>query len=63
MWRKDLYQKEAERQLSNEHFNTRLETDRTDEMNMFIKSEIDSNVKCKRPSRYGNCFPGGETQM
>ena len=43
VWRKDFYQKEAEQQqqLSNEHFYTRLETDRTDEINTFIKSEID----------------------
>ena len=44
VWRKDLYQKEAERQLSNERFYTRLETDRTDEINTFIKSEIDSMI-------------------
>ena len=47
VWRKDLYQKEAERQLSNERFYTRLETDRTDEINTFIKSEIDSMI-CAR---------------
>ena len=42
-----MYQKEAEQQLSNEHFYTRLETDRTDEINTFIKSEIDSMI-CAR---------------
>ena len=47
VWRKDLYQKEAEQQLSNERFYTRLETDRTDEINKFIKSEIDSMI-CAR---------------
>ena len=47
VWRKDLYQKEAEQQLSNERFYTRLETDRTDEINTFIKSEIDSMI-CAR---------------
>ena len=45
--RKDLYQKEAEHQLSNERFYTRLETDRTDEINMFIKSEIDSMLHAR----------------
>ena len=47
VWRKDLYQKEAEQQLSNEHFYTRLETDRTGDINTFIKNEIDS-VTCAR---------------
>ena len=47
VWRKDLYQKEADQQLSNERFYTRLETDRTDEINMFIKSKTDSMI-CAR---------------
>ena len=34
VWRKDLYQKEPE-QLSNEHCYTRLETDRTDKINIY----------------------------
>ena len=37
VWRKDLYQKEAEQQLSNERFYTRLEKDRTDEINTRVK--------------------------
>ena len=44
VWRKDLYQKEAEQQLSNECFYTCLETDRTDEINTFIKNEMDSMI-------------------
>ena len=47
VWRKDLYQKEPEQQLSNECFYTCLETDRTGEINMFIKSEIDLMI-CAR---------------
>ena len=47
VWRRDLYQKETDLQLSNECFYTRLETDKTDEINMFIKSEIDSMI-CAR---------------
>ena len=47
VWRKDLYQKEADQRLSNERFYTHLETDRTDEINTFIKSEIDSMI-CAR---------------
>ena len=39
--------KKQDQQLSNERFYTRLETDRTDEINTFIKSEIDSMI-CAR---------------
>ena len=44
VWRNDLYQKEADQQFSYECFYTHLETDRTDEINMFIKSEIESII-------------------
>ena len=44
VWRRDLYEQEAENQLSNEQFYTRLEGDRTEEISKTIKSEIQSMI-------------------
>ena len=45
VWRRDLYQKEAEQQLLNGRFYTRLETDTTNEIQKTIKTEINSMIR------------------